>query len=339
MFKYVEQDKKDGHEILHKVSDALDPRKFTLKVLESVVMAYEDDHPGNITANPVVVDEEGTQTYELCGIDSDHALLELLREEGLVRKRKVLNQRSVAYCFPQMQEPMNLPAIKEFLALNIHFIALLAKEITSSYEHITVDNLFSREQIVTYYLGKGFGQTKDQPCLIPTEIPKSGLANLYLHFQGIRETLSKVRKDTSPLNLVKAVVPCVATPCGRVLDVKEIDPTLRYEMLTLNALPEDLKGNRKKVPRSTVIEVLNRSMSKPLRQSSLKYLRTQKTSDKTNEWTRCLKEDIFPSYHEFGGFANYVDEIQHGHIEGFAQMISKEKNDGVRVGTVVNHVL
>jgi small GTP-binding protein len=102
---------------LEEVDVNVDPKSFTLKVLESLLVNPEDDKPDNIVAE-FFTNHEGERKCRLVSVDSDHAFVDPLVETGSVFKKEKVQVKSIVYCFNAMKNELSSQAIKEFLLLD-----------------------------------------------------------------------------------------------------------------------------------------------------------------------------------------------------------------------------
>ncbi|MBS0621963.1 MAG: protein kinase [Verrucomicrobia bacterium] len=103
---------REQEEILE--SCKLDPYHFTLKVLATYLIGYEDDKKDNVTLN-ITLDAMGNPCWQLVSIDSDHAFFAPMVDTTLGSKVQV---KTVTYMFPAMNEPLDPEAVADFLSLN-----------------------------------------------------------------------------------------------------------------------------------------------------------------------------------------------------------------------------
>ena len=92
----------------------LSPYHFTLKVLATYLIGYEDDKKDNVTITETI-DEKGNLCEHLVSIDSDHAFFSPMVDTTLGSNVQV---KTVTFAFPAMNQPLDPEAIADFLSLN-----------------------------------------------------------------------------------------------------------------------------------------------------------------------------------------------------------------------------
>ena len=96
----------------------LDSYHFTLKVLATYIIGYEDDKKDNVTLMKTL-DAMGNPCWQLVSIDSDHAFFPPMADTTVGSKVQV---KTVAYAFPAMNQPLDPEAIADFLSLNKYLV-------------------------------------------------------------------------------------------------------------------------------------------------------------------------------------------------------------------------
>ncbi|MDR3491307.1 MAG: hypothetical protein P4M12_04585 [Gammaproteobacteria bacterium] len=101
-----------NRETLAIAENKVNAKAFTLKVIETLLLSYEDDKFDNVS----FVDKQGY----LSSFDSDRAFADplLKRRDKLLRTEIKVNSKSIVFCMPQMKLMLDADAIKEFCSLN-----------------------------------------------------------------------------------------------------------------------------------------------------------------------------------------------------------------------------
>jgi ankyrin repeat protein/predicted nucleotidyltransferase len=108
--------REQGH--LNDIETKLDPKGFTLKVFESLLINPEDDKADNLVAEPAT-DLEGNTGYRIVSVDSDHAYVDPLIQAGtLINRQEKVQVKSMLYCMGAMLHALDPEAIQEFLLLD-----------------------------------------------------------------------------------------------------------------------------------------------------------------------------------------------------------------------------
>ncbi|MBS0622308.1 MAG: protein kinase, partial [Verrucomicrobia bacterium] len=92
----------------------LDPYHFTLKVLSTYLVGYEDDKKDNVTITETI-DPLGNPCKQLVSIDTDHSFYSPMVDTTVGSKVQV---KTVTFAFPEMNQPLDPEAIADFLSLD-----------------------------------------------------------------------------------------------------------------------------------------------------------------------------------------------------------------------------
>ncbi len=107
---------------INPILNSLDPTAFTLKVIESIIINYEDDKKDNLALEHFTT-LSGNQGYQLVSIDPDHAFVDSVVKKRSEQSRffqssEKLKSKTMVFLFDQMLNSLDQMAVDEFLHLN-----------------------------------------------------------------------------------------------------------------------------------------------------------------------------------------------------------------------------
>ncbi len=343
--------------LLQEVQNQLDLRSFTLKFLESVIVNYEDDQAGNLTAEPIITDSKGTVRYRLVGIDSDHAFQSALTAGGYFQKAEI-NIKNILYCMDAMCVPLDKQAVLEFLALDAHHVAKQVLMTAIDYEdrHIQDEQgqdkgLFTRKEVVDYFQTGIKGQTAEDKCILPPELQTGAIAQFFLRIQALQLMLSKcLQRLPTPLNILQRFEPELALRYGPLLQEKQLNPILRMQRLLklketkLTELKTALSStqasaNWTMTSKLNVEQALSCSASKMVtysKHNNEQYLQNYSKVIKWKNWSDELARMLL-YYHDHSKFKLLCDAVEQGQLEDFITL-GRISTAQVLIEKIINNI-
>ena len=85
-----------------------------MKVIATYLIALEDDKKDNICLQQISK-PNGSKAWQLISIDTDHAFVAPMKQQG---NQSLVNIKTVAFCFAQMNQSLDKQAIADFLYLD-----------------------------------------------------------------------------------------------------------------------------------------------------------------------------------------------------------------------------
>ncbi|HVY53425.1 MAG TPA: hypothetical protein VHA13_02785, partial [Gammaproteobacteria bacterium] len=183
---------------------------FTLKILESILLSYEDDKPDNISVAKYR-DPDSPAQSSLISFDCDRGFAEaILKRESLFKTEIKVNTKSLIYCMPQMESALHPDAIKEFLALDPFQVLNDWLEQQRRYQELIFNLkdqgcLFKREHVLTWLA------TNKDDCSIPAALELGSIKTLYLKWLRLRAVLSSTEAPSNHLQLLSRMEPVLAS--------------------------------------------------------------------------------------------------------------------------------
>jgi predicted nucleotidyltransferase len=199
--------REQGH--LNDVENNLDPKSFTLKVFESLLINPEDDKADNLVAEPVT-DLEGNTRYRIVSVDSDHAYVEPLIQAGtLINRQEKVQVKSILYCMEAMLQALDPEAIQEFLLLDpfqtlndwLSGLHVYNQRYVGNRE-LNQAGLFTETEIQNYAEGKDF-------CFVQTFFEPGWVVGMYEKFLRLQAALRE-NPPTNHLELLTLIEPRLA---------------------------------------------------------------------------------------------------------------------------------
>ncbi len=336
-------------EELDTIQKLLDPRSFTLKFLESIILSYEDERPVNVTAEQVIVDSLGNYRYRLVGIDSDHAFQPALVAErffGMVPGR--INLKSILFFFDQMKKPLDPHAIAEFLMLDSHKMLKQLFDKTCQYDDQIIqyekqaenlNPLFSHSEIMLSLNKKIPGQTDRDACVLPAFFNKGTFTKICLRIQIIQIWLKeKQHRRATHLELFSYLEPEMASYYTQLLFKLQPNPLrqiLKHILSSSSQQSVDIQFPH--APDWRAPSELNAiEMFKQSTKAAAVHNNVKNKTQLREEWNREFSI-AFLYYHDHSIIKATSQEIEQGKLQTFLNL-AKEKNTDLLLEKIINHV-
>jgi ankyrin repeat protein len=187
----------------------LDRKSFTLKVLETLILMYEDDKLDNLAL--LFTSLNGETSGRLISFDCDRVLVEpLLIRNGLFTTETKVNSKSVVFCMPQMQLPLDTDAVQEFcrldpIAVLTDWLQELERYSRTVYSSSTSNSLFSTDEI------NNWRKRSQDSCYVPVVFASGTLRSIYQNWLRLRSILQSNELPANHMVLVRCLEPHFAS--------------------------------------------------------------------------------------------------------------------------------
>lgn len=198
-----------------RLQKSLDPRHLGLKLLESILCAYEDHQPANL-AEEKLSDALNNEISRLIGIDSDHVFQDPVLHETVFKvwSKTKLNRKNILYCLDAMTQPIDAQAVDEFLALDPAEVIKQMIYSAMHYEQQAIQDekgedkaLFNRQELLKLFRGQYKEQLRQKDeCLMPSGFKTGLIYELFMRFHALQLVLIEAKKKQklpTPLKLLK----------------------------------------------------------------------------------------------------------------------------------------
>ena len=203
----------------------LDAYRLSQFILLTLLTHPEDGKPDNYILSPYL-NTEGENSYQLVGIDNDHALVDALiqdKDNKAEQGNKKVQVKTIVFCLEQMKEALHPKAIAEFIALHpeVELHQWLSVLVLRQRSYEALFQFDERERLLK----------EESVTQIP--IPPKSMSKLYERWERIKESLQNNPQITA-IELLKRSEPLLGARYQEVLDQHRRPPrTLSCDCLSL----------------------------------------------------------------------------------------------------------
>jgi ankyrin repeat protein len=311
---------------LGRMEQILDPRLFTLKFFESVLICPEDDKEDNIIAESFI-NEQGEIAYRLIGVDNDHAFVNpLSRKRTLMGLEEKVQLKSVMFCMDRMLKLLDEQAIEEFLSLNaeeliINWLKELEELDAKQVGRPNIRGLFKESEVV----GLAFNRKNSCVSILPVAFTSGVITRIYLNIKQLQKYLSRVKEKRSKnhLELLVKLDPRLAKYYKETFKLSESSAAIRFSKLPTNyKLIEDPETGMTISQSQLVLRgrLLRRSFAQTIGVSKTESYKEAMDSGKAHGPSDAITDELEFVIESFNQIAEIRSELLEGNLERFLQL-------------------
>ena len=218
---------------------------FTLKVLATYILGYEDDKKDNVTLQRTV-DEMGNPCWQLVSIDSDHVFSTPMVDT--TTDSKIL-LKTVTFTFPEMIERLDPEAVADFLSLNkvqvleqwLGECRLLNSALIGNLKQ-NRQGLFN-PQLIQRCAPLDNWFSSDKFSFIPIAFQPGTIADIYQRWQRAEQILKAEKSPSTHFDFLQQTAPRLGQ---RYQQIFHAHPTVGKRFDTLAELYTDYKVTKEK---------------------------------------------------------------------------------------------